>query len=39
MWEAQADALNALNISTALVPAMEEASHGDDDAADEEGDE
>jgi probable rRNA maturation factor len=31
MWEAQAEALNILNISTALVPALEEANHPDED--------
>jgi probable rRNA maturation factor len=33
MWESQAEALNALNISTALVPVLEEAPHLEEDEA------
>lgn len=32
MWEVQAEALEALNIPTGIVPVLEEASHGDEPA-------
>lgn len=34
MWEAQAQALNALNISTEIVPALEAAAHEDEESND-----